>query len=65
MKSWRTSLTPKELRAVAAGSRAQLAATARAFALHRARPVGDRVFPLEEVPARSRMTRRAEGPARS
>jgi NADPH:quinone reductase-like Zn-dependent oxidoreductase len=39
------------VRAIAAGSRAQLAAMTRAVAFHRARPVIDRVFPFEEVPA--------------
>lgn len=39
------------LRAVAAGSRAQLVAMTRAIPVHRARPVIDRVFPFDEVPA--------------
>ncbi len=39
------------LRAIAAGSRAQLLAMIRAVALHRARPIIDRVFPFDEVPA--------------
>jgi NADPH:quinone reductase-like Zn-dependent oxidoreductase len=39
------------LRAIAAGSRAQLAAMARAMTVHRVRPVIDRVFPFDEVPA--------------
>jgi NADPH:quinone reductase-like Zn-dependent oxidoreductase len=39
------------VRAIAAGSRAQLAAMTRAIAFHRARPVIDRVFPFEETHA--------------
>jgi NADPH:quinone reductase-like Zn-dependent oxidoreductase len=39
------------LRAIAAGNRAQLVAMTRAIAIHRVRPVIDRVFPFDEVPA--------------
>ncbi|WP_242342908.1 zinc-dependent alcohol dehydrogenase family protein [Anaeromyxobacter terrae] len=39
------------LRSIAAGSRAQLVAVTRAIAVHRARPILDRVFAFEEVPA--------------
>jgi NADPH:quinone reductase-like Zn-dependent oxidoreductase len=39
------------LRGVAAGNRAQLQAMARAVAVHRLRPIIDRVFRFEEAPA--------------